>query len=142
MSAAFLADSRLFEIEILLGNHSVDILCLSETWLKPKNLNSILSLPGYQESFHQDRITSRGGGVAVYVRHGLAVSVINCVTSPLFQCLVLSIVLSQRKRLTKIICYRPPGSNVYEFIEFLDQVLTDLPANATHILCFVGYFNS
>ena len=107
-----------------------------------ENLNSVISLHGYQEPFRQDRITSRGGGVAVYVRDGLAASVINCVTSSLFQCLVLSIVLSQRKRLTIIICYRPPGSNLYEFVEFLDQVLTDLPADASHNLCLVGDFNS
>ena len=107
-----------------------------------KNLNSVLSPPGCQEPFRQDRITSRGGGVAVYVRDGLAASAINSITSPLFQCLVLSIVLSQRKRLTLIICYLPPGNNVQEFIEFLDQVLTDLPSNASGNFCLVGDLNS
>ena len=41
-----------------------------------------------------------------------------------------------------IICYRPPGNNVRGFIDFLDQVLTDLPANESHNLCLVGDFNS
>ena len=66
-------------------------------------------------------ISSRGGGVAVYVRDGLAASAINSVTSPLFQFLVLSIVLSQRKRLTLIVCYLPPGNKVRKFTEILNQ---------------------
>ena len=110
--------------------------------VKTENLNSLVSLPGCQEPFRQDRITSRGVAVAVYVRDGLATSTINCVTFPLFQCLLLSIVLSQRNRMTLIICYLPPGNNVQKFIEFLDQVLTDLPANASGNLCLVGDLNS
>ena len=83
--------------------------------VKTENLNSLVSLPGCQEPFRQDRITSRGVAVAVYVRDRLATFAINCVISPLFQCLLLSIVLSQRKRVTMTICYLPPGNNVHKF---------------------------
>ena len=110
--------------------------------VKTENLNSLVSLPGCQEPFRQDRITNRGVAVAVYVRDGLAASAINSVTSPLFQFLVLSIVLSQRKRLTLIVCYLPPGNNIRKFTEILNQDLTDIPANASRNLCLVGDLNS
>ena len=38
---------RLDEINILLQEEQLDILCVSETWLRPDVLNRVLVFPGY-----------------------------------------------------------------------------------------------
>ena len=63
---------RLSEIGFLLSVHSIDILCLSETWLKPHHMSSALLIPGYQPLLRRDRPVGRGGGVAIYLRDGFA----------------------------------------------------------------------
>ena len=115
-----------------------------------KNLNSVLSPPGCQEPFRQDRITSRGGGVAVYVLDGLAASAINSITSPLFQCLVLSIVLSQQKRLTLIICYLEnvqlplcfSSERLLSFIPGTAILWNNLPSSITSLFSLKFFFHS
>ena len=139
---SILAHSRLLNIQIMCVNHMVDILCLSETWLNAKHPQSIIQIPGFQEPFRHDRLSGRGGGVAVYVRDGLGASVINSVSSPLFECVVLSVTTSYRSTLTVITCYRPPESDVYQFVYFLDQILSQLPEKHCRNLCIVGDFNA
>ena len=73
---SILANSRLVDVEILAANHMMDVLRLSETWLKAKLAQSVVRLPGFQAPYRDDRAIGRGGGVAVYVRNGLAASVI------------------------------------------------------------------
>ena len=65
---SLLSDGRLSEIVFF---NNIDMLCISETWLKPHHMNSTLLFPGYQPPIRQDRPARRGGGVAVYLRDGL-----------------------------------------------------------------------
>ena len=120
---SILANSRLVDVEILAANHMVDVLCLSETWLKAKHAQSVVRLAGFQAPYRDDKAIGHGGGVAVYVRNGLAASVIKCISSPLFECIVLSLTTSQRVSTTVDTCYRPPDSDIHLFVEFLNQVL-------------------
>ena len=70
---SIVAPGRKLAIEQLTksSSHGIDILCLTETWLKPKHLDSYILLPGFQKPFRLDRTSSRGGGVAVYLRNGI-----------------------------------------------------------------------
>ena len=45
-----------------------DVVLLSETWLSP--FPPKLDVPGY-ELYHQDRLTKKGGGVAILVSNSL-----------------------------------------------------------------------
>ena len=112
------------DVEILAANHMVDVLCLSETWLKAKHAQLVVRLAGFQASYRDDRAIGRGGGVAVYVRNGLAASVIKCISSPLFECIILYLTTSQRFSATVVTCYRLPDSDIHLFVEFLDHVLS------------------
>ncbi len=47
-----------------------DIICLTETWLHAKIKTSDIIIPGFHPPFRKDR-TTRGGGVAVYVKNNL-----------------------------------------------------------------------
>ena len=68
------AEGRLSELKCLVAMNGIDILCLTETWLKDEHMDSSFLIPGFQSPIRQDRSSSRGGGVAVYVRCGWAVS--------------------------------------------------------------------
>ena len=69
---SLVAPGHLAELRELVTINAIDVLCITETWLKPKHLNSSLVLPGFLPPFRCDRPSTRGGGVAIYVRRGLA----------------------------------------------------------------------
>ena len=75
VNARFLVTAgRLAQLKCFLSMNNVDLLCISESWLKPKHADLSLSLKGFQPPVRHDRVSSRGGGVAVYVRNGFAAS--------------------------------------------------------------------
>lgn len=54
------------EIELLIKERNIDILCISETWLHQEISSSFISIP----NFHIYRCDAgRGGGVCIYVRY-------------------------------------------------------------------------
>ena len=65
---SLVAPGRLAELSLLTSIHGIDVLCITETWLKPKHLNSTISIPGFQLPFRLDRPQRKGGGVAVYLK--------------------------------------------------------------------------
>jgi exonuclease III len=59
-----------------LSNEIVDIAGISETWLKSKHDNvKMFEIDGY-EMLRHDRPETRGGGVAFYIRKGIAFEII------------------------------------------------------------------
>lgn len=62
-------NNKIDEFRLLVENSSVDVICVSETWLKETTPNSIINLNGYQ-IFRADR-TTRGGGVAIYIKNNI-----------------------------------------------------------------------
>ena len=115
---SLVSDGRLEQLKFFLSAHSVDVLCLTGTWLKPKHVNSMLSVSCFQPALHCDRITSRGGGVAINVRDGLASTLLALPPSEL-ECLAVRIDLSNRKKLIVFVIYRPPDSNVWDLVDAL-----------------------
>ena len=53
------AEGRLSELKCLVGMNGIDILCLTETWLKDKHMDSSFLIPGFQSPIRQDRSSSR-----------------------------------------------------------------------------------
>ena len=64
----------LTEISLLMVTRSVDILCISETWLESNVLDKFINIEGFNV-FRHDR--GRGGGACIYVRDDLEVKVFN-----------------------------------------------------------------
>ncbi|RWS09400.1 hypothetical protein B4U79_18123 [Dinothrombium tinctorium] len=52
----------------LFNNVKPDLLCLTETWLKPEYPDDLLSIDGYF-MLRNDRKFKKGGGIAVYVKN-------------------------------------------------------------------------
>ena len=96
---SIMAPNRLQELKLFCSMHSPDLLCITDTWLMHKRLNQTLSIPGYQTLIRCDRQTGKGGGVAVYVRDGLAASRFSTTTSPTdLECISLKLDLPKRKK--------------------------------------------
>ena len=135
---SLVADGRKKEVEELVCHNGIDILCLTETWLKPKHLDSTLMIPGFQKPFRHDRISSRGGGVAVFVRDGLAVEKLS-LSSVNIECIGLRVSLPKRKKVMLFTVYRPPQTAMESFLHDFELALYPY---LKHTVWIVGDFNA
>ena len=119
--------NKLAEIEILLLNESIDILCITESWLNPSIPDEIVTIPGYN-LYRRDRQNTDmawsglgGGGVAVFVRGDISCEVHS--ESNLRNCEMLTLQIKhQTKLLYLIVMYRPPRHHIASFCAELDQL--------------------
>ena len=65
-----IAGISLFKLYMILQTHTLDVLCVQETWLKPSTVK--LDIPGYQV-FEQRRDKGNRGGIAIIVRKGIKI---------------------------------------------------------------------
>ena len=65
---------HLDEIEILINENNLDVLCVSETWIDPNTSDRFVSIPNFK-IFRNDH--GRGGGVCIYVSSDLSATPIN-----------------------------------------------------------------
>lgn len=127
------------EVRAIFDHSNVDLIGVSETWLKP-NLDSFeVEIPGYI-LIRNDRVNKTGGGVALYIRDGLKANVL--LTSPPDysakpEYLFVEITSISKEKLLLGICYRPPRTGL--LTEFENALLHLMP-NYTHVLV-MGDFN-
>jgi hypothetical protein len=63
--------NKIDELEAIVVNNSVDIACITESWLNDDVATQLVNLSGYT-CYRRDRQDGRrGGGVACYVRNNL-----------------------------------------------------------------------
>ncbi len=102
--------SHLIETKELVKSHKIDVLTMSETWLNSTVTNGEIAIDDYK-IYRLDRLHKKGGGVCVFAKKVLKVTILNELTSTSesnFQ--QLWIKLQNKKMKTIIICvtYRPP----------------------------------
>lgn len=117
----------------------LDIILVSETWLKPYINDTSVSLTGYNV-FRNDRLHKGGGGVAIYVKSHLPTSVLfSSDTSrqahPEFMFLDVNV---HGIHVLVCVCYRAPGlGHMDEF----EHVLLDTLVRYSHVIV-MGDFNA
>ena len=136
------APTRLVDLEILCANNSVDILCLSETWLSPSHSSSTLKLHGFQPLFRRDRPCGSHGDVGIYVRNSLSVTPLPLPPAINIECLCLCIHLTRRTKMNVIVGYRAPSSPPEPFFTQLDEVVSHVQGQSNTPLCVLGDFNA
>ena len=122
-------------------NHSLDILSLVETHIRPTDTDCLLqsiTLPFYKLC-QRPRAHGSGGGVGFHINSSLSHRIVDHPTFTNFECLVVSIGSNAHSTLVACV-YRPPGScsnpfydEFYTLIEFLSST------NSSFIIC--GDFN-
>uniref|UniRef100_A0A8C2FJX0 Reverse transcriptase domain-containing protein n=3 Tax=Cyprinus carpio TaxID=7962 RepID=A0A8C2FJX0_CYPCA len=129
----------------MITDNSFDVLCLTETWLKPNDyigLNE--STPPNYCYKHEPRQTGRGVGVATIYSDILNVTQKTGYRFKSFEILMLNVTLSdmQKKSIVSLslaTVYRPPGPYT-EFLKEFGDFLSDLLVTADKALIF-GDFN-
>ena len=129
-------------IHTLITDRNLDILALTETWIKPSDPGYDFSwnelMPSGYRCFNQDRSSGRGGGVAVVLSQRvkstepLAISVtlksIEFIALRIFPCSTEGFIL--------VVVYRPPGNSIPAFLSDLDILLVHLKSICDNlVLC-------
>ena len=126
------------DIRVLTDNYNYDIIIVTETWLFSSASFNLFNLPGYI-IFRNDRKTSRGGGIAIYVKDCFNVVTLNFPTTNSIEQLWISIKLGNNNVIVSGI-YRPSHRIPYSNLDCLYQPLDYCNLNASCII-MAGDFN-
>ena len=133
---SLLQQHKLDHLKILVSQAEPDVLVLSETWLKKSDNDSSAAIQQYN-LYRCDR-AGRGGGVAIYVKSCLSVSVLNAISIPkCFELLVLRIDLGPCASLVVIGVYKPPKSETHA----IDSIMSTLSSYSNSEMIVLGDFN-
>ena len=126
---------------IKLKNLGIDVIMLAEIWL-PVITRTLYLIPGYN-AFFKNRINQAYGGIAVYVKDSYTCIALqdysNHLTEP-FESIfreITNVPLVIKTILGSI--YRPPSSNLNEFVARIDNLLSH--ANKQKPTCLLEDFN-
>ena len=138
--------SKIEDLEIVVNQNNVDIVCITETWLTESIPNSAVDIKDYSLVRKDRKPDKRGGGVCAYIKSNIGFTIIDKLISPEFEALWL---YTRPHRLPRGfsciiigIIYHPPQEDDALFMEYLisslDSALFQFP-NAAIML--VGDFN-
>ena len=130
--------NKMDDVRFLLRNKHFDIFTVSKTWLNSSIKDSEVSIPGYTLVRH-DRTGKRGGGTAMYVRDGIPYKHRMDLTAENIETCWVEVNRQKCKRLFVGCVYRPPNVCFDSFIDQLNNLLTELPADSEIIV--LGDFN-
>ncbi|KAH9641263.1 hypothetical protein HF086_016436 [Spodoptera exigua] len=129
------------EFLVAMGNNSVDIMAVNETWLRRGEDDRAPSVPGYKLK-HIPRPLSvrggRGGGVGFYIRNGIPARVRAHPEHPNVEQLWLTLTVHKTKLLIGT-AYRPPWLELESFLDGLTASIGSLAPFDNLIL--LGDFN-
>lgn len=118
----------------------IDIIAVTETWLKPDILNCEL-LPGNDFSIHrQDRVGRNGGGVMLAVRNTILSIRRKDLESRNSEILACEIRLESKKKFLVLVLYRPPNTDLDHMKEFKKSLHLATKAKFDHLVV-CGDFN-
>lgn len=111
---------------------------MKETWLRPDISDAAVNIDAYK-FLSQNRTNRRGGGVGMYVKHDMVSEILISTSFDYIECLWVKL---KRQNDTVIIgnLYRPPNSNITQFLNYLEDILSNLYIEYDKIIC-LGDFN-
>ena len=130
-------------LQLLLDNthdKHCSVIGLTETWLS-QDTSQLYNLPGYDFVFNnrQDKI---GGGVGIYILKNyeyIKHENLNCMND-VVEFVFAEIIVPNNKNIFIGVIYRPPKSNVNEFITYIDNLLHN-PILGSKDTFLMGDFN-
>lgn len=132
--------SKFSEIKAILNvNKNLHVLGLSKTKLKDHKTNGTFHVEGYQTPFRKDNHSNGGGGIMVYVKHGINAKRREDLEINGISCIWLEI--SQNKGKSFLIgnMYRPPDSRV-EYNDRFEDFIENASEEGKEII-LLGDFN-
>ncbi|CAK1593695.1 unnamed protein product [Parnassius mnemosyne] len=133
--------SKLNQIEVLLTMENIDIMCISETFLKKQDVN-FLQIPGYKVADSYCRNESRGG---VYVKNSMDFITLPCINQlSIDKYLECCGILLPELNYIIVCCYRTPDSSFEIFIKTLHLLLHRITVRSRYMtkkVIIAGDFN-
>ncbi len=133
---------KLTEIETLVKSESIDILCLSETWLNANYSDNDVAIADMPLIYRRDR-GSRGGGVQIYASSGIVTKRLQNIepTESEIICIGIQLPSPQDKHILLSQCYRPDDRDMVEFASDLLEIYEYSNRNKYFLNLFIGDFN-
>ena len=125
-NARSLSISKLDFVKYVFDKSSVDLICITETWLNSYLSSSLFNLTDYNLLRNDRQDGRRGGGVAIYHKKSLSVDIVSQSDHGHLEYLNLSVKSHAIKVFVSCI-YNPPNTdvqNVLNFKLFLDSLAT------------------
>lgn len=135
--------------QVLIMESNVDILCITESWLKPYHDSNLFAIPSYT-LYRLDRIrTSRtgayihGGGIACYVKSYITSCSLDYSHASIdLEQLVISVKLEEQRLYYVCIVYRPPSGNYAVALNKMMDLINNLRmTNKRHSIIIGGDLN-
>ncbi len=140
--------TKVLFVNDMITDHKLDVLCLTETWLKPDDYITLNESTPQEYCYkHEPRPKGKGGGVATIYSNISSISQRSGFKYNLFKVMVLHITLSKETSVNDkfpvmfvlATVYRPPGHHT-DFIKEFADFLSELVLAAGKVL-IVGDFN-
>jgi len=131
--------NKTVEVEQLLHEHDIDILCLTETFLTNKLASHIF--PNHH-LFRVDRNHKKGGGVAILASKLLKSKQVDFLTNDTIESIALRVQLDFNKSFNVTCIYRPPNyakQCLSDNIDCMNDIFMNQRKDQTNI--FTGDFN-
>ena len=127
-------------LKFLVQNDGLDILSITETWLRPDDHYEINEIcpPGYN-LLRADRNDRPGGGVGFLIRNNYKPKVVKTSHFSSFEHMVIS-VASAPDSVRFVVIYRPPSLSVATFMEEFGVLLEDIALGGSSLV-LSGDFN-
>ncbi len=139
--AVGLRPPKLIELEALVQFESIDILCLSESWLSNDYSDKDINISNMTKIYRRDR-GSRGGGVAIFARDSLVVKRLKHIEPSESEIICLDVQLpNSPKHILLTQCYRPDTRNVLDFSSDLLDIHDFSVQSNYYMSVYVGDFN-
>lgn len=121
-----------FKENLLANNY--DLYLIGESWLGDHVDDNAIQIRGYN-LVRQDRLGgARGGGVCMYIHNSLKFEIIEVGHYDYFEQLWIKIKVSKKVFYIGVM-YRPPNTNVNDFLDSFEDTLSDILPNCDDILC-------
>lgn len=132
----------------LLKDSLIDVLCVTETWLKPHHESSLFSIDGYclfrfdRLRKHDDYAFVQGGGIAYFVRdHIECNSAAESICTPDVEIASLNIKTPSYRVINLTLVYRPPSGNISSAFGSLQTIASNFADYHRSFSFVLGDFN-
>jgi hypothetical protein len=112
--------NKVHEVQLLMQKLSIDILCLTETWLNETIKDNLVSIPGYNITRY-DRGLNTFGEVAIYIHDNIPFKLRNdLITFTKLEMIWIEIPYKVTESMLISCLYRPPSADVSYYDNIVD----------------------
>ncbi|KAI8114821.1 hypothetical protein CVS40_12852 [Lucilia cuprina] len=127
--------AKMDEIRNIFRNSNVDVVGVSETWLRESVPDGAILIDGYRV-YRNDRVVRRGGGVCLYVKNTLKSRTVHEERNEtVVEGIFIEVTVNDTEKILVGVMYLPHGG-----LQFCEDIIGDLSSTYDNIV-IMGDFN-